>query len=88
MPLAYDLQRICQGCRRNDRSTVLVIVEHRNVQHLLQLFFDVKTFRGFNVFEIDPAKRRGDRCNDLDNFIRVVRIQFDVKNVNIRKFLK
>ena len=67
---------------------MLVIVEDGNIQHLLEFFFNVETFGCFNVFEIDPAKSRGDCRHNFDDLIGVMRIEFNIKHIHIRKFLE
>ena len=62
---------------------MLVVVKDRNVHHLLQLFFDVEAFRSFDVLKVDAAERWFEHLYRFDNVVGVVRIQFNVKNVDV-----
>ncbi len=46
------------GSSRNDGSTVLVIVKHRNIHPLAQLVFDFETLGCLDVLKVDAAKGR------------------------------
>ena len=67
---------------------MLIVVEHRNVHTLAQLLFNVETFRRFDVFEVDAAKGRLQRRHDVDKFVRVGFIHFDIENVDTCEFLE
>src|SRR4030042_5280755 len=67
---------------------MLVIMEHRDVQHTLEDFFYVETLGCFDVFQVDPAKCGGDGCHHLNDHIRVMRVDFYVKYVHISKALE
>ena len=67
---------------------MLVVVEHRNVHACTQLLLNVEAFRGFNIFEVNAAKRGFQRRNDINKFVGVQFVHFDIKNVDTREFLE
>ena len=69
-------------------GTVLVVMEYRDVEFILQTTFDFKTFRRFNIFQIDAAECRCYRFNRCYNFIGSLSVQFDVKDINIRELFE
>jgi hypothetical protein len=58
-------------------------VENRNLHRLLQLFLDVETFRGLDVFEIDAAEGRFENLAGPDHFVGILGRQFDIEHVDI-----
>jgi hypothetical protein len=54
--LAHQFQPVQQRRGGDDRGTVLVIMEHRDLQPLAQLAFDRKTLRRLDVFEVYAAQ--------------------------------
>ena len=79
------MQRIDETCSANNRRTVLVIMENRNIHQLAQLAFNDKAIGRFNVFQINAAKAGAHKFHRIDNFLRVFRVQFEVDTVNIGK---
>ena len=68
---------------------MLVVVKDRNLHALAQLALDIKAIRRFDVFQVDAAKRRLERGDDVDQFIKVIfLIDFDVKHINTSEFFK
>ncbi len=67
---------------------MLIVVENRNFHGFLECFFYIKAFRSFNVFQIDAAEGRFQQLACLDNFIRVFRVEFYVKHVDVGKTFK
>ena len=72
----------------DDCRTVLIIVEDRNIHALAQFLLNVEALRGFNIFEVNAAKRGFQGRNHIDKFIRIEFIHFDVENINPGEFLK
>ena len=60
-------------------------MHQRNIQLLFQLSFDVKTFGGFDIFQVDATKRWLQRFDDLHKFFRILFIDLDVEHVDIGK---
>ncbi len=86
--LLHHPQAVQNSGGADDRRSVLVIVEHGNVHSLAQLLLDIKTFRRFNVFEVDAAKGRLQRGHHVDEFVRVQLIHFNIKHVDTGEFLE
>ena len=58
MPLAGQLDRVQQRGHHDDRGAVLVVVEDRDVELLLQPVLDLEAARRGDVLEVDAAERR------------------------------
>ncbi len=86
--LSDDLQRVHQARPGDDGRPVLIVVEHRDLHRLLQLFLDVETLRRFDVLEVDAAERRLQRPDDPDDLFGVVGIQFDIKDIDVGESLE
>ena len=83
-----QFQGIQQGSSRNDGRSVLVVMHDGNVQFGLQAAFNFKCLRGFDVFQVDAAKRR---CNGLDGgdeLLRIARVHFNVKHIDVGEYFK
>ena len=63
-------------------------MEHRNVHALAQFLFDIKTFRRFDIFQVDTAEGRLQRRHHINHFIGIVLVDFDIKHINTGEFLK
>src|SRR5665811_839122 len=50
-----EFQRVEEACPSDDRGAVLVVMEHRDVEPLLEGVFDQKAFRRLDVFEVDAT---------------------------------
>ncbi|MDF2664097.1 MAG: hypothetical protein K0Q94_6888, partial [Paenibacillus sp.] len=83
-----ELERADQSGIQDDRGTVLIVVKYRNVQLLLQPFFDFEAARGRYIFQIDAAECRGDRFDCSNNFFRILRIETYRKRVDIGQLLE
>ena len=68
--------------------TVLIVMEHRNVHALAQLLLDVETLWRFDIFEVDAAEGGLQRRHDIDKFIRIQLIDFDIEHINPGEFFK
>src|SRR5215204_3829586 len=88
MFLTNNLQRICQRRRRDNGGAVLVIMENGNIEHSLQRLFYIKAFRCLDIFEVDTTEGRRNCSYDLDDFIRVMGIYFDIEHINVSKFFE
>ncbi len=81
--LAHELECVDERSSADDGGAVLVIVHHRNIQGGAQLFFNLKTFRRFNIFEVNPSESRCYTPDSFDKFIYVFGVDFYVENVYI-----
>ncbi len=80
--LAHDLECVQQRGRGDDRRPVLVVVQHGDVEPGTQLLLDVEAFGGFDVLEVDAAERGCQRGDDVDQPVRVLRVQLEVEHVD------
>src|SRR4051812_15554984 len=55
-PALRELKSVEESSQDNDSGAMLVIVEHGNIEALLQLFFDLKAARSRNILEINSTK--------------------------------
>ena len=86
--LSDDFQRVQKTGAGDDRRPVLVIVEHGDVHRLLQLFLNNEALRGFDVLQVDPAKRRLECLDDTDDLRGIFAVELDVENIDIGKSLE
>lgn len=81
-------QAIKNGGSTDDRRSVLVVMEDRDIHALTQFLFNIETFGRFNIFEVNAAEGRLQRRDHVDKFIRVKLIDFDVKYIDAGEFFK
>ena len=67
---------------------MLIIVKDRDMHAFAQLALDIKTFRGLDVFQVDAAKGRFQRGDDLHQFDRVVLGDLDIEHIDAGKLLE
>jgi hypothetical protein len=73
--LPDQAQRVVQGREDDDRGAVLVVMEDRDVELLLQPLLDLEALGCRDVLEVDAAVARGDRLDDTDDLVRIGRVQ-------------
>ena len=86
--LADDLERVQERRRGDDRGAVLVVVEHRDLQALLQALLDLEALGRLDVLEVDPAEGRRDARHRLDEGVDVERVHLDVEHVDVGEALE
>ena len=67
---------------------MLVVVEHGDFAALAQFFLDIETLRRFDVFQIDAAEGGFERCDNIDQFVGVGFVHFNVKHIDIGEFFE
>ena len=82
---AGDFQRVQERCSGNDGRPVLIVMKHRNLRGLAKRLLDIEAFRRFDVFQIDAATCGLEHPAELDDLIRHFGIDFEIKDINIRK---
>ena len=82
------LERVQKRRRRNDRRTVLIVVENGNIQLFFQSRFNFKTTGRGNVFQIHAAKRACQQLDRLDNLFRIFRTNTERISVYVAERLK
>ena len=83
-----QFEGIQQGSSRNDSRSVLVVVHDGDIQFGLQSAFNFKCLRGFDVFQVDAAERRRNGLNGGDELLRIARVHFNVKHINVGKYFE
>ena len=86
--LLHHASCVDQGSQRHDRRTVLVVMEHRDVQPLSQLTLDLETPRRRDVLQVDPAKGRRQTHDRLDQLSHRARLQTHRHRINPGKVLE
>ena len=71
--------------KTSDSSTVLVIVEYRDIADFFQTVFNVIAFRGRNIFQVNACIVGFQIFNGFDNFFRVFSSQANGNSVNVCK---
>ena len=85
---ASQVQRIDQPGSGDDRSAVLVIVEHRDIEQLAQPLLDHEALRRADVLEIDTAERRVQETYAIDEFVDVPGVDLEVDRVDVGEALE
>jgi hypothetical protein len=76
------------GGGNRDRGAVLVVVKHRYLHALAQFALDHEAFRRPDILQIYRAKGRLQRCDDVDEQIRIARIHLDIEDIDAGEFLE
>ncbi len=86
--LVRHAQRIGCGGANDDGSAVLVIMKDRYVHPRAAQLFDDETVRRLDVLEVDRAKGRLQRADDIGELVRIGLVQLDIETVDIGEFLE
>src|SRR5690606_6582490 len=86
--LANHFQAVQNGGRRNNGGTVLVVVEDGDLHALAQLLLDIEAPGRLDVFEVNAAKSRFERRNNIDEFVGVGFVQLNVEYIDAGKFFE
>ena len=86
--LADHAQSVGDRRADDDRRAVLVVVEHRDLHPLAELLLHVEALGRLDVLEVDPAERRLERGDDLDQPGRIALVDFDVEAVDAGELLE
>ena len=81
-------QRVLQRGEHDDRRTVLVVVEDRDVEALLEPLLDLEAAGRGDVLEVDPAEARCQPHDGLDDLVDVGRRQADRDRVHAAELLE
>ncbi len=85
---ASDFQGVDHARSGHDRSTVLVIVEYRDVALLDQSTFDLKALWRLDVFQVDTTEGDGDTLDGVDERLWAFRVDFDVEHIDTGETLE
>jgi len=72
----------------DDRGTMLVVMEHRNVHPFLQRGLDDEAFGRGDIFEVDPAEARPEQFDALDEALGIFGIDFEIDRVDVGEALE
>ena len=86
--LIHELQRVDERRERDDRRTMLVVVENGDVERRLQRALDFKTARRRDVLEVDSAEAAREERHGLHNLVHVMRAHAERNRVHAAKFLE
>ena len=67
--LSTILSAFSRAASVDDGGAVLVVVEHRDVEQLLQALLDLEALGRGDVLEVDAAEHRGDALDRLDDLV-------------------
>ena len=67
---------------------MLVVVHYRNVESLLQAFFNVEAFRSLDVLKVDAAECRGNLLYSLAELLGIFLVNLNVEHINASVYLK
>jgi len=79
--LVYQLEAVPDCSGAHDGGPMLVIVKNRNVHSCAQLLLNFEAFRRLYILEIDAAECRLEAHDDLDQHVRVLLVNLEVKHV-------
>ena len=82
------MQRVGGGGPDHDGGAVLIVVKHRNRHPLAAQLFHHETVGGLDILQIDRAKGRFQRADDVGQLVGVRLVQFDVETVDVGEFLE
>jgi hypothetical protein len=86
--LAGDVAGVDQAGGADDRRAVLVVVEHRDVEQLLQLGLDAEALGALDVLEIDAAEGDADVLDHRDDLVGILGADLDVDAVDVAEALE
>ncbi len=67
---------------------MLIVMHDRYMHFLSEFFFNLEALRCFNILQVNSAKCWFQRFNDVDKFIRILFIDFNIKHIDAGKFFK
>src|SRR5690606_30018728 len=86
--LAHDFETIDERRGHADGSAVPVDVENGDINAFTQFAYHIETLGRFDVFQVDATKGGLKPGNDINEFVRILLVDFDVENVNACELLE
>jgi hypothetical protein len=80
--------RVEQAGGGDDRSAVLIVVHHRNLEPLLKRLLDDEALRSLDILEIYSAEARLHQRDCLDERVRVLGGELDVDRIDVGEALE
>ena len=87
-PLVHQLGRVQEPGQHHHRGAVLVVVEDGDVELASQPALDLEAARRGDVLEVDAAEPGGDRLDDRDDLLGVLRVQAERPGVDPGELLE
>ena len=85
---AGQLERVDEAGGGDDRRAVLVVVEDRDVEQLLQLLLDDEAVGRLDVLQVDAAERRAEVAHAVDEGVDVFGVDQQVDGVDVGEALE
>ena len=85
---ANNLQRIDHTCKRNNCSTMLVIMENRNITALFQLLLNLEASRCGNILQVYTAEASSQKANGLHDLIYILTSYTKRNSIHITKLFE
>ncbi len=85
---ADELQGVDQSGRGDDGGAVLIVMENRDVEDLLELLLDVEALGPLDVLQVDAAEGRFEQLDGADQLVGILGVEFDVENIDVGKALE
>ena len=86
LPVIFE--RVEQRRHHDHGGAVLVVVEDRDVELLLEAVLDLEAARRGDVLEVDAAEAGRDRLHRRDDLVRVLRVEADRERVDAAELLQ
>ena len=86
--LSDELEGVDQRGEDDDRGTVLIVVEDRDVEFGAQPLLDLEAAGRGDVLQVDAAVGRGDRLDDRNDLLRIGRVEDDRPSVDAAELLE
>ena len=87
-PLANQLEAIHQCRYSNYSSTMLVIMENRNIHGFLQAVLNIKALRCLDILQVNAAKARLQHLHSMTNIIHIAGVQAKRHGIHTGKTLE
>ena len=86
--LSNNLQGIDHACQCDNSSTMLIIMENRNVTALFQLLLNLKTSWCRNILQVYPAKASCKKAYCLNDLIHILTANAKRNGIYVSKLFK
>src|SRR6185437_6428754 len=81
--LLHHLHGVERGSNDSDGSAMLVVVEYRNVELLLQALLDFPATGRGDILEVDTTISLGSHLRDEDDFLDLLRVEREYDSIHI-----
>ena len=88
LPLAHDLERVCEPREGDDSGSVLIVVEDRDVAELLELALDLEAAGRRDILQIHAAEAAREEIHRAHEFVHVLRFDAERERVHTAEGLE